>query len=139
MKSNFTICNTEFTFDLMDTSKAFRMNVNNLNKLIDLNSMTVIKLSKSKGHLKLCNKSNKSTRVDILPYLKSNYEFMSQIMECIDIIKNNYKPRSLDYSDLTGNSDDVILNNEPRCTKDVILKWTWNTPWNKDSILITIF
>lgn len=139
MKSSFIICNTEFTFDLMDTSKAFRMNANNLNKLIDLNTMTVIKLSRSKGHLKLCNVSNKLSRVDIIPYLKSDYGFMSQIMSCIDIIKNNYKPKLLDYVDITGNECDIIMSDDPRCTKDVLLKWTWQTPWNKDSILITIF
>lgn len=139
MKSSFTICNTEFTFDLVDTSKAFRMNTNNLNRLVDLTSMKVIKLAKSKGHLRLCNRSNKLTGVDIIPYLKSNYEFMSQIMKCIDVIKVNYRPKSLNYINITGSESDYIINDEPRCNKDVILKWTWATPWNKDSILITIF
>lgn len=138
IQSKFTICNVDFTFKIMNISSVFRINVNKLNKLVDFDNRIAIKLSKSKDHLKICNTSSSIKGVDIIPYLKSDYEFMTQVLRCIDIISRNYKPRSLDYSDITG--DSPIVNDNPLSMNDVTIKWTSKIDDSiKGNLLITIF
>lgn len=136
-KDKFLICNTEFEFNLMDISKAFRINVNKIDLLVDFDSRLVMKLIKSKGILRLCSPSNKMNGVDIIPYLKSDYDFMNQIIKCIEIIQRNYQPVSLDYSEITG--DNVIFSKHPLYQGDVVVKWTNYDKWEDGKTLITIF
>lgn len=136
-KDKFLICNTEFEFNLMDISKAFRINVNKIDLLVDFDSRLVVKLFKSKGILKLCSPSSKMSGVDIIPYLKSDYSFMNQIIKCIEIMQRNYQPVSLDYSEITG--DSVICNKYPLYQGDIVVKWTNSDKWDSNKTLITIF
>lgn len=136
-KDKFLICNTEFEFNLIDISKAFRINVNKIDLLVDFDSRLVVKLFKSKGILKLCSLSSKMSGVDIIPYLKSDYSFMNQIIKCIEIMQRNYQPVSLDYSEITG--DSIICNKYPLYQGDIVVKWTNSDKWDSEKTLITIF
>lgn len=138
MRSKFIICNVEFTFKIIGISGVFRMNPYKLDKLIDFDNRSVIKLSKSKGHLRLCTISSSIRKIDIIPYLKANYEFMNQVIECMNIISRIYKPRSIDYSEITG--EEVIVNEFPLSDKDIVIRWNNSDMSNLDNkLLITIF
>lgn len=137
MRDSFIICNTEFKFNLMDISKVFRFNVNKLDKLVDFDTRLVIKLYKCKNHFKLTDISNKVAGVDIVSYLKSDYAFMNQVMECINILSKNYTPKSLDYHEITECKNDVYYNDSG--SKDIVIKWTQDGLWEDDRLLITIF
>ena len=76
--------------------------------------------------------------IDIIPYLKSNYEFMNSIISIINLINRNYSPKSIDYSDIAGDKS-IFYNESSLCDKDVVIKWNWNKDWNEDKLLITIF
>ena len=139
MKSVFNICNVDFVFDLRDISTVFRMNLNNYNKLVDFDNRVVIRLSKVKNSLRLCSTSSKIKDFDIVFYLKSNYEFMEQILRCIDIISNNFIPKKFDHSEITGST--VLVPPKPLSEKEVIMKWKLDGTEEFDSnkIIITVF
>lgn len=139
MKSLFNVCNVNFIFDIRDISKVFRVNLNNYNRLIDFDGRVMLRLSKNKNSLRLCTPSDKIKTLDIISYIKSDYEFMSQIIKCIDIISRNFVPKSFDYSEITG--EEVKVNENPLSDKEVILKWRLdgNEEFNENKIIITVF
>lgn len=140
LKTSFTICNTEFTFNIINISKVFRINPRKFDKIVDFDNKVAIKLEKSKYGLRLCKASNKTNGTDIIPYLKSNYEFMSQVLNFINLISRTMKPRSIDYSDIVDDESSIEINEYPMSDNDVVIKWkNEDINENKDKILITIF
>jgi hypothetical protein len=137
-KNKFNICGIDFEFNVLDISKAFRINVNKIDLLVDFDNRSVIKLSKTKGHLRLCNASVKRIKPEVISVLKTDTEFMDQIIRCIKLIMMNYHPVKLDYSDIMD-SPSVMVNENPLCTDEIEMRWTRPEVYDDSKLIITIF
>lgn len=131
-KRVFTICNSDLVFNFLDISKVFRVNYKKLDKLIDFDNRLVLKLERTKYGLSLC-KCNNKLNIDIVDYLKSNNEFMNQILWAVNTIQKVIKPKSIDLSEITGS--ELITIENPLMDTDIVVKWTNNQVVNNKLII----
>lgn len=133
---NFLATSFLFNIELINDHKISYLN---LNKIYDFNNNTVLLLNDRKSHLSLSKVSGKIySESDIINSMKSDYKFMSMIINYIDIIKALVKPKSLKYVDIIDSgyfeSDNPIFN------KEIEIKWYMKDDHLEDNkLIITVF
>lgn len=141
LDNDYSINRSKLSFNINDINLVLRVSdikdtirTTNMDYLYDISNSLQIKLAKIKsGYYRLfdysCN--YKFSDKDLLVNsMKSDKDFMNLVFYCIKIISENFRSRSIDYSN--------IIDENPPYNCDIIIKW-YNDSINTNKLIITIF
>lgn len=141
MNKEYNINGIIFTFKFSGIDNIYRINYDKIDTIIDPSSKDCIKLIKTKysNVFRICEVSDKVSE-EIIDKLKSDYEFYSELISVINKISSCIKPYSIDITEITGDSDDIIRNSDNLTNIEILVKWKYREIDDYgDKIIITVF